>query len=149
MFALRQIIEDPQDVITVPVEFRHRPIEIIFMALESNAPDLPAQNGMTATSKGKGSDPFNSLPISLDQVSIYSQAITLFNQRNVPGSRSPFKNHLGLLQYLRVICTDPRYIGTEASTLEPLASYRKRAPKLHWLINELTRPNSYNKCNTL
>ena len=49
MVALRQIIEDPQDVIAVPVEFRHRPIEIIFMALESNAPDLPAQNGMTAT----------------------------------------------------------------------------------------------------
>ena len=51
MFALRQIIEDPQDVIAVPVEFRHRPIEIIFMALESIAPDLPAHNGMTATSK--------------------------------------------------------------------------------------------------
>ena len=49
--AVRQIIEDPQDVIAVPVEFRHRPIEIIFMALDSNAPDLPAQNGMTATSK--------------------------------------------------------------------------------------------------
>ena len=49
MFAIRQIIEDPQEVIAVPVEFRHRPIEIIFMALESNAPDLPAQNGMTAT----------------------------------------------------------------------------------------------------
>ncbi len=49
--AVRQIIEDPQDVIAVPVEFRHRPIEIIFMALESNAPDLPAKNGMTATSK--------------------------------------------------------------------------------------------------
>ncbi len=53
MFALRQIIEDPQDVIAVPVEFRHRPIEIIFMALESNAPDLPAQNGMTATATSK------------------------------------------------------------------------------------------------
>ncbi len=51
MFALRQIIEDPQDVIAVPFEFRHRPIEIIFMALESIAPDLPAQNGITATSK--------------------------------------------------------------------------------------------------
>ncbi len=49
--AVRQIIEDPQDVIAVPVEFRHRPIEIIFMALESNAPVLPAKNGMTATSK--------------------------------------------------------------------------------------------------
>ena len=79
------------------------------------------------------------LPISLYQVSIYSQAVTLFNQRNVPGNRSPFKNHLGLLQYLRVICTDPRNIGTEASTLESLVSYRKRAPKLHWLIDELMR----------
>lgn len=79
------------------------------------------------------------LPISLYQVSIYSQAVALFNQRNEPGNRSPFKNHLGLLQYLRVICTDPRNIGTEASTLESLASYRKRAPKLHWLIDELTR----------
>ncbi len=51
MFALRQIIEDPQEVIAVPVEFRHRPIEIIFMALDSNATDLPAQNNMTAASK--------------------------------------------------------------------------------------------------
>ena len=51
MVALRQIIEDPQDVIAVPVEFRHRPIEIIFMALESITPDLPTQKGMTATTK--------------------------------------------------------------------------------------------------
>ncbi len=51
MVALRQIIEDPQDVIAVPVEFRHRPIEIIFMALESITPDFPTQKGMTATSK--------------------------------------------------------------------------------------------------
>ena len=51
MVALRQIIEDPQDVIAVRVEFRHRPIEIIFMALESITPDLPTQKGMTATSK--------------------------------------------------------------------------------------------------
>ena len=51
MFALRQIIEDPQDVITVPVEFRHRPIEIIFMALESTPTDLPAHNGFSTPSK--------------------------------------------------------------------------------------------------
>ena len=51
MFALRQIIEDPQEVIAVPVEFRHRPIEIIFMALDSNTTDLSAQNSMTAASK--------------------------------------------------------------------------------------------------
>lgn len=38
MFAVRQIIENPQDMIAVPAEFRHRPIEIIFIALESEKP---------------------------------------------------------------------------------------------------------------
>jgi hypothetical protein len=49
MFALRQVIEDPQDVVVVPAEFRHRPIEIIFMALDLNATDLPVQNTITTT----------------------------------------------------------------------------------------------------
>jgi hypothetical protein len=79
------------------------------------------------------------LPISLFQLSIYTQAITLFKQRKEPGVRSPFKNHLGLLQYLKIICTDPRSIGAEASTNESLDSYRKRSPKLDWLIVELLR----------
>ncbi|MEI6335394.1 MAG: hypothetical protein WCS87_12605 [Methylococcaceae bacterium] len=35
MFAIRQIIEDPQDVIAIPPEFRHRRTEVIFMALDS------------------------------------------------------------------------------------------------------------------
>jgi hypothetical protein len=51
MFALRQIIEDPQDVIAIPPEFRHRPIEVIFMSLESNSSDSPAQNLTPETSK--------------------------------------------------------------------------------------------------
>ena len=34
MLAIRQIIEDPQDVIPIPPEFRHRRTEVIFMALE-------------------------------------------------------------------------------------------------------------------
>lgn len=51
MFAVRQIIEDPQDVIAVPPEFRHRPIEIIFMALESSTTDLPNRKGMKESSK--------------------------------------------------------------------------------------------------
>jgi SNF2 family DNA or RNA helicase len=78
-----------------------------------------------------------SLPISPFQLSIYTQAISLFAKRNESGSRSPFKNHLELLQYLRVICTDPRHIGTESSTLDSIESYRKKAPKLHWLLDTL------------
>ncbi|MDO9267815.1 MAG: hypothetical protein Q7T96_01740 [Methylobacter sp.] len=41
MLAVRQIIEDPQDVIAIPPEFRHRRTEVIFMALDS-LPEQPA-----------------------------------------------------------------------------------------------------------
>ena len=67
MFALRQIIEDPQDVIAVPPEFRHRPIEIIFMALEPNVTGLPTQNGMTATSKKLRANWFDGYQVENDR----------------------------------------------------------------------------------
>ncbi|ADC64154.1 hypothetical protein [Allochromatium vinosum] len=34
MFAIRQMIDDPQDFIPVPAELRHRPTEVIFIALD-------------------------------------------------------------------------------------------------------------------
>ena len=34
MYAIRQIIADPQDAIPVPPELRHRPTEVIFIALD-------------------------------------------------------------------------------------------------------------------
>lgn len=34
MFAIRQIIDDPQDVIAIPLEFRHRRTEVIFITLD-------------------------------------------------------------------------------------------------------------------
>jgi hypothetical protein len=34
MLAIRQIIEDPQEVIAIPPEFQHRRTEVIFMLLE-------------------------------------------------------------------------------------------------------------------
>ncbi|MDD5503569.1 MAG: hypothetical protein PHH26_08965 [Candidatus Thermoplasmatota archaeon] len=40
MFALRQIIEDPQDFIPVPPELRHRKTEVIFIAI-----DQPGETG--------------------------------------------------------------------------------------------------------
>jgi len=40
MLAVRQIIEDPQDMIAIPPEFRHRRTEVIFMALDSQ-PEQP------------------------------------------------------------------------------------------------------------
>jgi len=43
MFAIRQIIDDPQDVIPVPPELRHRRTEVIFIAMEQETETVAAQ----------------------------------------------------------------------------------------------------------
>jgi hypothetical protein len=77
------------------------------------------------------------LPLSSAQRNLYAQAIELFRNRHQSGVSSPFKNYLGLLHYLRLICTDPRRIGLDVFKPESLKDYRVQAPKLHWLINQL------------
>ncbi|MBZ4194792.1 MAG: restriction endonuclease, partial [Candidatus Contendobacter sp.] len=71
------------------------------------------------------------------QRALYAHAIDLFRKRNTPDALTPFKNHLELLHYLRLICTDPRRHGIETFKPEPLAEYRDKAPKLHWLLETL------------
>ncbi|MCU0755166.1 MAG: SNF2-related protein [Xanthomonadales bacterium] len=78
-----------------------------------------------------------SLPLSVRQRELYARAIEQFKRRNQPGAAVPFKNHLGLLHYLRLICTDPRRHGLEVFRPDPLAEYRGHAPKLDWLLREL------------
>jgi len=34
MYAIRQIIDDPQEMIPVPLELRHRRTEVIFIAMD-------------------------------------------------------------------------------------------------------------------
>ena len=41
MIAMRQIIEDPQDVLVIPLEFRHRRTEVIFMSVSYTHLTLP------------------------------------------------------------------------------------------------------------
>jgi hypothetical protein len=77
------------------------------------------------------------VPLSVQQRSFYAHAINLFKSRHEPDAVSPFKNHLSLLHYLRLICTDPRRIGLSVFRPEPLDDYRTRAPKLAWLIATL------------
>src|SRR5439155_18623400 len=69
------------------------------------------------------------LPMSAVQRNLYAKAIEDFKRRNETEVRSPFKNHLGLLQYLRLICTDPRRHGLTVFKPEPLPEYRRNAPK--------------------
>lgn len=82
-------------------------------------------------------DSCRNLPISATQRALYSKAIEDFKRRNDPGSSSPFKNHLGLLHYLRLICTDPKRHGLTVFKAEPLKEYRKQAPKLDWMLSKL------------
>jgi hypothetical protein len=64
MHAVRQIIEDPQDVIAIPPEFRHRRTEVIFMALEPDeAVKVPRANWFKAYQAEKDVDVLASLPI--------------------------------------------------------------------------------------
>lgn len=78
------------------------------------------------------------IPLSPHQRTLYAHAIDLFRKRKTPDAPTPFKNHLELLHYLRLICTDPRRHGMEAFKPEPLADYRDKAPKLRWLLETLS-----------
>ena len=77
------------------------------------------------------------LSLSEVQRSLYAQAIGQFSRRQDPGAVTPFKNALGLLHYLRVVCTDPQPYGLGGFKAEPLDEYRAKAPKLGWLLEVL------------
>ena len=77
--------------------------------------------------------------LSSHQRSLYAHAINLFRARDQSNAIAPFKNHLGLLHYLRLICTDPRPVGLSVFRPEPMDSYQSRAPKLAWLLATLRK----------
>lgn len=77
------------------------------------------------------------LPLSNAQRNLYAKAIESFKWRDDPTVASPFKNHLGLLHYLRLVCTDPRPHGLTIFRPEPIKQYRDKAPKLNWLLTRL------------
>jgi len=75
------------------------------------------------------------LKLSNYQRTLYAGAIEKFKKRET--ENSPFKNHLGLLHYLRQVCTDPREYGLGAFRPEPLERAREKSPKLDWLLGKL------------
>ncbi len=77
------------------------------------------------------------IPLSSHQRALYAHAINLFRKRKTPGAPTPFQNHLELLHYLRLICTDPRQHGMDAFKPESLTEYRDKAPKMRWLLETL------------
>lgn len=79
------------------------------------------------------------LSLSGHQRALYGHAVDVFKRRTEPGRVSPFKNHLGLLHYLRLVCTDPRRYGLDVFKPEPITQYREKAPKLDWLLSTLEK----------
>ena len=80
-------------------------------------------------------DSCRTLGLSTQQRALYARAVELFKKRGQPGV--PFKNALGLLHHLRLLCTDPKRHGLTAFVPEPLSDYRTRSPKLDWLLKTL------------
>lgn len=110
-------------------ELRMRIAPQILRRLKADvATDLPAKIIVDACRR---------LPLSALQRNLYAHAVERFTRRNDADSPSPFKNHLGLLHYLRLICTDPRKPGLTVFKPEPTREYRRKAPKLDWLLNQL------------
>jgi Holliday junction resolvase len=76
-----------------------------------------------------------SLKLSAHQQALYGHAVDLYRRRGKEAS--PFKNHLGLLHYLRLLCTDPVKPRQEAFVAEELSRYAAKSPKLAWLLQTL------------
>jgi len=74
------------------------------------------------------------LPMSPYQRQLYGQAIETYRAKKSDG---PIKNHLGLIQHLRQICSSPYPIGCRNPADDPLDEREIKSPKLKWLLEVL------------
>jgi len=80
-----------------------------------------------------------SLPLSDRQRALYSSAIESFRRSRAADAAGPVRNHLGLLQYLRRLCSDPQPVDRNVNDFESLEQMEKHSPKLAWMLKELIR----------
>ncbi len=90
------------------------------------AKDLPKKL-IVASCKG--------LPMSPYQKQLYSHAISQFKSQS--SDTNTYSNHLGLLQYLKRMCADPRPLGQLSDIPKSFGDYASQSPKIGWLIREL------------
>jgi len=79
------------------------------------------------------------LPLSDRQRALYSSAIESFRRSRAADAAGPVRNHLGLLQYLRRLCSDPQPVDRNVNDFESLEQMEKHSPKLAWMLKELIR----------
>ena len=83
------------------------------------------------------------LPLSHQQRTYYVHAIAKHRQQSAEGDG--LKNHLGLLQYLRRVCADPKPMGQLSNLDMPLLEIEEHSPKMKWLLAELLKIKSQNE----
>ena len=85
------------------------------------------------------------IAISERQRAYYANAVSQFKHRNGGRAETALQSQLGLLQYLRVLCSDPRPPGPCSFNLQPLVDLEKNSPKLKWMLTELVRIKARNE----
>lgn len=79
-------------------------------------------------------DGCRNLPLSPYQRQLYLKAIQSYRAQQ---SETAINNHLGLIQYLRQLCTSPYPPGQKADLYESLSDHELKSPKLKWLLTTL------------
>lgn len=82
-------------------------------------------------------DSCRALPLSDRQRAHYADAVAAFRKRDKSGPASGLQSPLGLLQYLRRLCSDPRPPGQVSTDSERLSDIELRSPKMTWLMGQL------------
>lgn len=77
------------------------------------------------------------LPLSQRQRALYADAIAQFRSRSGGRQATGMQSPLGLLQYLRRLCSDPRSPGRLSTESEPLADVERNSPKMAWMLRHL------------
>lgn len=82
-------------------------------------------------------DACRALPLSDHQRAHYADAVAAFRKRQKGDTATGLQSPLGLLQYLRRLCSDPRPPGHVSTGSEPVADIERRSPKMAWLLAQL------------
>jgi hypothetical protein len=82
-------------------------------------------------------DSCRKLPLSARQRTLYADAVAAFRKPEKTSPASGLQSPLGLLQYLRRVCSDPRRPGQLSTDAEALAEIERHSPKMAWLMAQL------------
>ncbi|MBF8178406.1 restriction endonuclease [Herminiimonas contaminans] len=82
-------------------------------------------------------DGCRALPLSQRQRSLYADAVAQFRARPAGKQATGMQSPLGLLQYLRRLCSDPRSPGHLSTASEPLPDIVRDSPKMAWMLSHL------------